>query len=271
MEVSSYELVPIGIVHSPIADRRMMPPGGVEAEVEIYPEFEEGLLRIEENSHIWILGWFVHADRDRLQLVRPEYEPPRRRRGVFGLRSVARPNPIALTAARLLAVEGRRLRVAPLDFVDGTPVIDIKRYSPSWDCVFAARSSRDRFLVDLDSLERLAEYELEAANFHGERCAWVTIGARLIQKVCLLWGTRPKDDRLQVTVSLRPELLHLADVLQALTGATFGSGRLHVTQEEFVRFARDGQVIRCRFGPLPSDQPDVLRQLPLEHVVTFEI
>ncbi|MCX2727577.1 tRNA (N6-threonylcarbamoyladenosine(37)-N6)-methyltransferase TrmO [Thermomicrobium sp. 4228-Ro] len=267
MTQTAFQLVPIGIVHSPIADRRMMPPEGVEAEIEVFPEFAEGLLRIEENTHIWVLGWFHDADRARLELVRPEYEPARRRRGVFGLRSVARPNPIALTATRLLSVEGRRLRVARLDFVDGTPVIDLKRYSPSWDCIFAARSSRDRYLIDLASPERLAEYEMEAANFHGEQCVWVALAARLVQYLALSWNVRPKDDRLMVTVSLADELRHLADALQALTGATFGNGRLAVTGESVVRFSLENQQLSVR-PKVPSDMGlATVRTMPLEHLV----
>ncbi|MCM8745028.1 tRNA (N6-threonylcarbamoyladenosine(37)-N6)-methyltransferase TrmO [Thermomicrobium sp. CFH 73360] len=269
MSLETFEVVPIGVVHSPVADRRLMPPGGVQAEIEVYPEFADGLLRIEENSHIWVLGWFVDADRERLQLVRPEYEPPRRRRGVFGLRSVARPNPIALTATRLLAVEGTRLRVAPLDFIDGTLVVDLKRYSPSWDCIFSARSSRDRYLIDLASAERLAEYELEAMNFHGELCPWVVTGARLIQYVSVSWQVRPKDAELAVTVSVRPELCHLADVLQALTGATFASGRLLVSGEEAIAFHWRERTLVVVPRALPSTEFTKLRTLPLEDL--FEL
>ncbi len=260
----TFELTPIGVVHSPVADRRLMPPGGVQAEIEVYPEFVDGLLRIEENSHIWVLGWFADADRERLQLIRPEYEPSRRRRGVFGLRSVVRPNPIALTATRLLAVEGNRLHVAPLDFIDGTFVIDVKRYSPSWDCIFSARSSRDRYLVDLASTERLAEYELEAMNFHGELCPWVIAGARLIQHVSVSWQIRPKDTELGVTVSVRPELCHLADALQALTGATFASGRLQVSAQEAIAFHWRERTLLVIPRVPPSAELSTLRTVPIE-------
>ncbi|MCS7051273.1 MAG: tRNA (N6-threonylcarbamoyladenosine(37)-N6)-methyltransferase TrmO [Thermomicrobium sp.] len=269
MSRETFEIVPIGVVRSPVVDRRLMPAGGVQAEIEVYPEFADGLLRIEENSHLWVLGWFADADRERLQLVRPEYESPRRRRGVFGLRSVARPNPIAMTATRLLAVEGNRLRVNPLDFVDGTPVIDLKRYSPSWDCIFAARSSRDRYLVDQDSAQRIAEFELEAANFHGEHCAWVVLGARLVQYVTTRWNVRPKDETLSVTVSLHPAHLHLSDVLQALTGATLGSGRLRVTEDERVAFHWRARALFVTPRTFPSSALAELRTVPLENLFEF--
>ncbi len=269
MRETVFQLVPIGVVYSPVADRRMMPPEGVEAEIEVFPEFADGLLRIEENTHIWVLGWFPDADRTRLELVRPEYEATRRRRGVFGLRSVARPNPIALTATRLVAVQDRRLRVERLDFVDGTPVIDIKRYSPSWDCIFSARSSRDRYLVDLGSAERLAEWELEARHFHGEHCVWVTVGARLIQHLAVQFGVYPKDDRLRVTVSISGEFAHLADALQGLTGATFGNGRLMVTTDPLLQFAWNGRCVTYHVRGAVTDDPNLVRNLPLEQLVAI--
>ncbi len=137
----TFDLIPIGEVRSPVSDRRLMPPEGVPAAIEVYPEFADGLLLIEENTHLWVIGWLEEADRTRLQIVRAAYEPARRRRGVFGLRSAARPNSLSLSATRLVAVEGTTLRVDSLDLVDGTPVVDLKRYSPSWDCIFSARAT----------------------------------------------------------------------------------------------------------------------------------
>lgn len=263
LQEDRFDVYPIGIVHSRIADRRLMPPQGITAEIEVFPEFEDGLLRIEENTHIWVIGWLHEGDRHRLQLVRPEYEPARRRRGVFGLRSVARPNLLSLSACRLLAVEGNRLIVDPLELIDGTPVLDIKRYSVSWDCIFSARSSRDRYLIDLTGPERLAEFEREAANFHGERCPWVVSGARLIQHLHELWGIRAKDDELCVTISLHPELAHLTDALQALTGATFGSGRLRVQPGKLVAFEHGERRLALAPRPLPTTDLDTIRTLPI--------
>ncbi len=262
-----YDVYPIGVVHSRIADRRMMPAQGITAEIEVFPEFQDGLLRIEENSHIWVIGWLHEGDRHRLQLVRPEYEPARRRRGVFGLRSVARPNLLSLSACRLLAVEGNRLVVDPLELIDGTPVLDIKRYSVSWDCIFSARSSRDRYLIDLTGPERLAEFEREAANFHGERCAWVVAGARLIQHLYELWGVRPKDEELVLTVGLDPEVLHLADALQALTGATLGTGRLWARPGKFVAFEYGERHLALTPNRLPADL-DEIRKRPITDLFT---
>jgi hypothetical protein len=57
---------------------------------------------------------------------------------VFAVRSPTRPNPIGLTAARILAIEGASIKLDRLDFIDGTPVLDIKPYFSSRDCIFSA-------------------------------------------------------------------------------------------------------------------------------------
>jgi len=263
-------LHPIGVVHSPIADRRLMPVGGVPAEIEIFPVYRDGLLHIEENTHIWVIGWFTESDRQCLQVVRPGYDPERRQRGVFGLRSVARPNPLALTATHLIAVRDGVLRVDPLDLIDGTPVVDLKRYSPSIDCIFAARSSRDRFLCDVMAPEWFIEFEAEAANFHGERCPAVVVAARLMQHVAERWQVRPKDERLQLVVGNQPTLGHLVDALQALTGATFGSGRLIVDPEQQIVFRYGSRMLTAVPLPLPAVDLALLRRLPLETLLMLD-
>ena len=116
-----------------------MPIDGVPASIEVFPEYEAGLAGIESNTHLLILGWFHKADRSSLTLSRHGG----RGRGVFGLRSPGRPNPIGLTSARVLGVEGRVVRLDRLDMIDGTPIVDIKRYSPGWNSIFSARTSRD--------------------------------------------------------------------------------------------------------------------------------
>jgi tRNA-Thr(GGU) m(6)t(6)A37 methyltransferase TsaA len=54
-------------------------------------------------------------------------------RGLFATRAPRRPNPIGLSLVRLLRVEGPVLHLAEIDVVDGTPVLDIKPYSPQID------------------------------------------------------------------------------------------------------------------------------------------
>ena len=99
-----------------------MPIEGVAAQVEVHADYAEGLHNTESNTHVYVLGWLHWALR---ALLASEAA-----RGVLGLRSPARPNPIGLSAAKLLRLEGRMLHLERLDMFGGTPVLDIKRYSP---------------------------------------------------------------------------------------------------------------------------------------------
>jgi len=134
------QLKPIGYVRSPIADRKQMPPLGVPAEVEVLPEYAEGLLHIDKHSHLWILTWLHTATREPLQ-VNPR-GAENAVHGVFALRSPTRPNPIGLTAVGVRWREGTRIGVSLLDFVDGTPVIDIKPYLATRDMIYGATSAQ---------------------------------------------------------------------------------------------------------------------------------
>ena len=110
-------------------------------ELEIYAEFEGALEGIDGYSHLFVLGYF---DRLRPDQLGPLQVKPRRlvKRGfkleelpllgVFALDSPTRPNPIGLTLVRLLGRQGRFLKVSGLDYFDGTPILDIKGYRPSY-------------------------------------------------------------------------------------------------------------------------------------------
>jgi tRNA-Thr(GGU) m(6)t(6)A37 methyltransferase TsaA len=61
-------------------------------------------------------------------------------RGVFATRSPARPNPIGISAVRLLSVEENRLLIGDVDMLDGTPLLDIKPYVPAFDSFEKSRA-----------------------------------------------------------------------------------------------------------------------------------
>ena len=61
-------------------------------------------------------------------------------RGLFATRAPARPNPIGLSAVRLLSIEGNTLQVEDVDMLDGTPLLDIKPYVPAFDSYPNARA-----------------------------------------------------------------------------------------------------------------------------------
>lgn len=106
------------------------------ARIVLDPQVTDGLLGLEPGSDILVLAYFHQADRDVLQ-VHPRGNPDNPLRGVFATRSPARPNPIAVTSARIERIDGNVLHVVGLDALDGTPVLDIKSYAEAFDTPYA--------------------------------------------------------------------------------------------------------------------------------------
>ena len=107
-----FGLVPIGVVHSPLLAPEAAPrqgrEAGVEAEVEVFPEYAEALAGIEGRGRVWVVCLLHLARRDLLQVASRGGDGPRR--GVFACRTPTRPNPLAAYPVELLAVRGTRLR-----------------------------------------------------------------------------------------------------------------------------------------------------------------
>jgi tRNA-Thr(GGU) m(6)t(6)A37 methyltransferase TsaA len=102
---------------------------GRPAQIEIDPPWVEALEGIDEFSHIWIVWWIDGLDEPPASpRVRPERREEMPLVGLFATRSPHRPNPIGMTAVRLLEHDGPRLRVEGLDAYQDTPVLDIKPY-----------------------------------------------------------------------------------------------------------------------------------------------
>lgn len=137
----TFELTPVGLIHSPHREAKGTPiqPGGakdVEGTVEVFQEFAEGLRDLEGFERVWLLYWFDRTRKAGLEVIPYLDTQPR---GVFSTRAPSRPNPIGLSSVRLLAVEGRVLRVMGLDILDGTPLLDIKPYVPDFDAFTVGR------------------------------------------------------------------------------------------------------------------------------------
>lgn len=110
-----------------------------EALIEIDSDWAEALQGIEGFSHIWLLWWLDRRDAPPgALLVHPEGRPEVPLVGIFATRSPHRPNPLAMTAVRLLERQGRRLRVRGLDACQGTPLLDIKPYLRRGDLISEA-------------------------------------------------------------------------------------------------------------------------------------
>ncbi|OWF43109.1 tRNA (adenine(37)-N6)-methyltransferase-like [Mizuhopecten yessoensis] len=134
---------PIGVVSSLFTYKNGTPRqpsvcdtarGSITISKDVFNTPEHSLDGIQQYSHIWIIFEF-HKNNN--QYTKAKVRPPRldgRRVGLFSTRSPYRPNPIGLTLAKLESVEGAKLHISGIDILDGSPVLDIKPYIPSYDC-----------------------------------------------------------------------------------------------------------------------------------------
>lgn len=136
-DTTSLTLEPIGVVRTGFAEKDEAPRQGVvgesEAVIELFPgrNLEHAIEDLAGWERIWVIFWF-HQNPG----WRPKVLPPRSttgRKGVLATRSPHRPNPLGLSAVRLLRVDGLQLHVQGVDMIDGTPVLDIKPYVPYSD------------------------------------------------------------------------------------------------------------------------------------------
>ena len=129
MAERTYILEPIGIIHSDLTDRDAAPrqgyEGAPEAWVEVSSDVADGLLGIRSGDEIIVITCLDRARRETLQ-VHPGRNPNAPLTGVFATRSPDRPNPVGLHRVTVLEIAGQRLKVGPIEAIDGTPVIDIK-------------------------------------------------------------------------------------------------------------------------------------------------
>ena len=133
-------LRPIGIVHVDVPDEVVSSSlNGVDGVIEVYPEYVDGLRGIDGFSHIILLAYLhkISSEGRRVLVIRHRRflrfgfkleELPEA--GVFASDSPVRPNPIALSIVKLKKREGRFLYISNLDLFNGTPILDIKPYTP---------------------------------------------------------------------------------------------------------------------------------------------
>jgi tRNA (adenine37-N6)-methyltransferase len=146
--LKDYTFRPIGVVRSPFAERVAAPrqaivARGVEGRIELEAGrgFEDALQGLEAWDYAWVLFVF-HQNVEQARGWRPKVQPPRAdaKVGVFATRSPHRPNPIGLSAVKIVRVEGLVVHVRELDLLDGTPVLDLKPYVPYADARPGVRS-----------------------------------------------------------------------------------------------------------------------------------
>ncbi|HZS96745.1 MAG TPA: tRNA (N6-threonylcarbamoyladenosine(37)-N6)-methyltransferase TrmO [Terriglobales bacterium] len=122
-------LRPVGVIRSILKTRRSAPKQGSEGAPDAWLEIEafavEALYGIQPGDELIVMTWFHQSQRDVLK-VHPRSDPNNALTGVFATRSPDRPNPIGLHPVTVRKIVGNRLRVGPIEAIDGTPVIDIK-------------------------------------------------------------------------------------------------------------------------------------------------
>lgn len=126
---TDFLLRPIGFVRSSLKNRKGAPRQGGEgvpdAWIEINPDVAEALDGVRVGDELIVITWLHEARRQTLK-VHPRGNKENPLTGVFATRSPDRPNPLGLHPVKVLEIAGSRLKVGPIEAIDGTPVADIK-------------------------------------------------------------------------------------------------------------------------------------------------
>jgi tRNA-Thr(GGU) m(6)t(6)A37 methyltransferase TsaA len=129
-------LVEIGKVSSPWKTPEQCPlqpcfAEGAEGILMIRGDYRDALSDLHGFERLWMICYADRARRDTGKVLPYQDLHPR---GVFATRAPSRPNPIVMSCVRLLSIEGTAVRVADVDVLDGTPLLDLKPYVPRYDC-----------------------------------------------------------------------------------------------------------------------------------------
>ncbi len=129
MQETRYSLLPLGFLHSPLKDRGEAPnqgrEGAPDAWLEVHASVAEGLEGIAVGDELIVITWLHKARRDILK-THPRNDETRPLAGVFATRSPDRLNPLGLHRVTVREIAGKRVKVGPIEAIDGTPVVDIK-------------------------------------------------------------------------------------------------------------------------------------------------
>lgn len=222
----------IGFVHNACANSQA--PESIKqviSEIEVLPEYADGLQDIERNQYLDIVFSFHKEKRTELvSRIRTGEE-----RGVFASRSPKRPNHLGVTTVRLLQRDGNKLRVEGADALDGSPVVDIKCCDTSvFEQADVHRTVRQdspridivRNIISGDTEELL----LKAAQIHGHICPGLALGVMGATKVMQQIYTNkedPQDYVLTVEMQNCP-----VDGFLFVTGCTPGTRRFYMGDPE---------------------------------------
>lgn len=255
--MSKFEFSSIGIVRNGIdepLDYRKIKE--LPSTIEIYPEYSDALLGIEENSYIDII-FFFHKSEPKLQTDTQSY--PGIQRGSFASRSPKRPNLIGVTTVKLIERQGNTLHVQGLDAINGTPVIDIKNCDTS---LFAYEY--DNNPVHQDKLKsspridirneihakRTESLMIKAAQMHGHFCPGLAMG--IMAAVYAMNYLEAESDGMEDLLAITETNNCFSDGIQFVTGCSFGNNALifkDLGKTAFTLTRRDGKGIRVSSKP----------------------
>ncbi len=125
----TFPLTVVGIIESELLTVERAPrqgsDGAPDAWLVVDAAFARGLTGIQPDDELIVVTWLHRASRLILE-VHPREDPTKAVTGVFTTRSAHRPNPLGLHRVTVREVHGRRLRIGPMEAIDGTPVVDVK-------------------------------------------------------------------------------------------------------------------------------------------------
>ena len=129
MAENEYVLYPLGFLQSPLKEPGEAPrqgrEGAPDAWLEVHASVAQGLEGIEVGDELIVITWLHRAQRDILK-THPRNDETRPLAGVFATRSPDRPNPLGLHRVTVREIAGNRVKVGPIEAIDGTPVVDLK-------------------------------------------------------------------------------------------------------------------------------------------------
>jgi len=125
---------PIGVIYSPYKNLKKIPCQAYKSDktgrIKVFKKFAKGLKDVEGFSHLTILYYF-HKSKDYKLIAKPFLDD--KPKGIFAIRGPHRPNHIGVSTVRLLKVKSNELIVKGIDALNGTPLLDIKPYIPTFD------------------------------------------------------------------------------------------------------------------------------------------
>ena len=142
MKENSITYNKIGVIKTPFEKTDKIPIQSVfgkdiEGRVEIYPEYTQGLIDLENFSHIYLVYHFHHSKSYNL-LCKPFLDD--KKHGIFAIRGPNRPNSIGISLVELISIEDNIINIRGIDIFNGTPLLDIKPYIEKFDVRTSTRS-----------------------------------------------------------------------------------------------------------------------------------